>query len=133
MSLRSKPFEMVDEPKDCFAPDAGGSAVVCLCRCAPNRLRIWRDQKIIWRLMQPARRVVGLAAWVTETKCRFAPNRLRWFDEPKDCFAPDAGGKGKGGCFNRRPVKKFLCVGKSNVAPNGAAAELRAYMRGGMS
>jgi len=33
MSLRSKPLEMVDELKDCLAPDASGSA-----RGRPRRL-----------------------------------------------------------------------------------------------
>jgi hypothetical protein len=119
MSLRSKPLEMVNEPTDCFAPDAGGALFMSLrskpltdlarpenylaldatgsaresaspvwvtetkCRYAPNRLRIWRDQKIIWRLMQPAQRAWSASpVWVTETKCRFAPNRLRiWRDQ----------------------------------------------------
>ena len=33
---------------------------------------------------------------------------LELVDELESCFAPDAGEKGKGGCYNRRPVKKFL-------------------------
>jgi hypothetical protein len=57
--------------------------------------------------------------------------------------------KGKGGCYNRRPVKNcrfapnrlsmsahwriFSRVGKRNVALNGVTAELRAYMGSGVS
>jgi hypothetical protein len=62
MSLRSKPLGMVDELKDCLAPDASVSA-----RGRPRRLG-------------------------AEIRCRFAPNRFGMVDELKDCLAPDASG-----------------------------------------
>jgi len=59
---------------------------------------LWRDKKI------------------TEASgpclCRFAPNRLRWSMNQRAALLLDAGEKGKGGCYNRRPVKKFCALGK---------------------
>jgi len=88
-------------------------------------------------LMRAARRVVGLAAWAPKLRCRCAPNRLsilpygnfqallmqaaRRVSQPRllvsniamdsDCLIfcmTRMQEKGKGGCYNRRPVKKFL-------------------------
>jgi hypothetical protein len=50
----------------------------CLCRYAPNRLSWSMKQRIVLLLTHAARRVVGLAAWVTKMRCRYAPNRLSW-------------------------------------------------------
>jgi hypothetical protein len=52
MSLRSKPLEMIDELKDCFALDAGGSArkpasplVAQKSQTSPQITLITTDQK----------------------------------------------------------------------------------------
>jgi hypothetical protein len=58
---------------------------------------------------------------------------LKLVDELKGCLLLMLGKKGKGGCYNRRPVKKFCELGNRNVALNGVAAELRAYMRSSVS
>ena len=68
------------------------------------------NYRVALLLMRAARRVFGLAAWFL-------------------CVDK----KGRAVVTTAALLKTFLCVGKRNVALNGVAAELRGYMRGGVS
>jgi len=97
LSLRSKPLESFLFAKHFSAPDATGSPRKSgspldpfLSRFAPNRLKVFCSRNISQRLMQLARRAIGLAPKSFFKSLRSKP--LESFLFAKYFSAPDATG-----------------------------------------